>query len=363
MEALEQLRNSGQSLWMDQIARQQIYNGSLMRYIEDGSITGITLTHPAFCHALHSTTVYDEAICKKLKEDLYGQALAFDLMREDIHHAADLLRHVFDRTNGVDGWAALPVSPLMTDDSDTLLESVVDLYRKINRPNTLITVPGLPDRLDAVEEIVFAGIPINITLTYSSDQFLYAAEACLRGIERRMLSGFKPAVTIFFSIPVFHLTAALSRIMTKEVAEQASIAVARKIYKTTRMLHISQQWERAYTAGARPLRLAWIASDHAATTASDLFLYNRLIAPYTVAAMSEWIMGEFINHGQPEPTMPVDGDNCEEILADHQKAGIDFKHLTNSLQVEAAALQVKTWITLLDGIARRSAAVIKINPP
>lgn len=360
MEVLERLHGAGQSLWMDHVAREQIYNGSLMQYIEDGVITGLSLSPQAVCHTMHSSPVYDDGIIKKLGQGLYGESLAIDLILEDFHHAADLLRPVFDRTDGVDGWAALPVFPLLTSDPDRLLQSVLVLHSQLKRKNTLITVPGLPDMLGTIEEIVFAGIPIIISLIYSCDQYLNAAKMYLRGIERRVDAGLKPAVSAFISIPIFHLAAELSKEMKQQAATEASIANARKIYKTMRTLHISQQWERAYNAGARPLRLIWASLDDEPTAASDISLYDQLVAPFTVAAMSEQTMGAFIKHGQPDALLPADSDDCKEIQADHQKSS--FKHLAGSLQDEATAEQVKTWITLLDAVARKSAVVMQSKP-
>ena len=362
MEALEKLHNAGQSLWMDHVAREQIYNGSLMQYIEDGVITGLSLSPQAVCHTMHSSPAYDDGICKKLGKGLWGESLAIDLILEDIHHAADLLRHVFDRTGGVDGWASLPVSPLLASDRDTQLQSVSVLHTQLKRKNTLISVPGLPDMLGTIEEIVFAGIPINISLIYSSDQYLNAAEAYLRGIERRIDAGLKPAVSAFISIPIFDLATALSKEMKQQAATGASIAIARKIYKTMRTLHASQQWERAYNAGARPLRLIWASLDDESAAASDISLYDQLVAPFTVAAMSEQTMGAFIKHGQPDALLPVEGVDNEEILAGHQKAGLNFNHLAGSLQDDATGRQVITWITLLDAVARKSAVVMQSEP-
>ena len=360
MEVLERLHGAGQSLWMNHVAREQIYNGSLMQHIEDGAITGLSLSPLAVCHTMNSSPVYDDGIINKLGKGLYGESLAVDLILDDLHHAADLLRHVFDRTAGVDGWAALPVSPLLTSDPDILLQSVSALHTQLKRKNTLITVPGLPDMSGAIEEIVFAGIPIIISLIYSCDQYLNAAEAYLRGIERRITAGLKPAVSAFISIPIFHLATALSKEMKQQAANEASIAIAGKIYKKMRTLHTSRQWERAYNAGVRPLRLIWASLDDEPAAAFDISLYDQLVAPFTVAAMSEQAMGAFIKHGKPGALLPADSDDCKEIQADHQK--FSFKHLAGSLQDEAAERKVKTWITLLDAVARKSAVVMQSEP-
>ena len=362
MDALEKLDGAGQSLWLNNVAREQIYNGSLTQYIEGGVITGVCLSPQAVCHTLNSSPVYDVGIYNKINQGLYGEPLALELIFEDLLHAADMLRNVFDRTAGVDGWASLPMSPLLTSDPSRLLQTALVLHTRLKRENTLITVPGLPDMSEKIEEIVFAGIPINISLIYSCDQYLNAAEAHLRGIERRIDAGLNPAVPGFISIPVFHIAAALSKKIPKLAATRASLAIARKIYTTMRTLHTSRQWERAYNAGARPLRLIWLSPDDDSTVASNISLYDQLVAPFTVAAMSEWAILEFITHGHPEALLATDDDDCEEIPAGHQKAGLNFKPLAVSLQDEAAALQVTEWIMLLDVVARKSTALVQAKP-
>ena len=342
---------------MDHVTREQNDNSSLIHSIEDGSVTGLSLSLQALCRTMGSSSVYDEGICKKLGKGLYGESLAIDLIFEDLHHAADLLRHVFNRTDGVDGWAVFPVASLLTSNPANLLQSVFDLHAGLKRDNTLITVPGLPDMLGIIEEIVFAGIPINISLIYSSKQYLKAAEAYLRGLERRIDAGLNPAVPAFISIPIFHLAAALSRELGNQAAIRTSIAVARKIYKSMRTLHTSQQWERVYNFGARPLRLIWTDSNDESVAVSGRSLYEYLVAPFTVAAMSEKAMERLLSHEHPDPLIPADGDDCEEILASHQKTGLSFKHFSCSLQDDAAAKEVKTWISLLDVLARKSAAL------
>lgn len=359
METIKRLHSAGQSLWMDHVAREQIRKGSLMQFIDDGVVSGISLTPQAVYQTLSSSQIYDDAIRKKLNENLCGESLVFDLILEDTHRAADLLRHVFDRTDGVDGWVNLPVSPLLMGDSDGLLKALLELSARVMRPNILLTVAGLPERLDVIEEIVFAGVPINISLIYSWDQYQETTEAYLRGIERRIAAGLKPAVSAFISISIFQLAAVLEKKMTQQETTLLSIAVARKIYKSMMSLHNSQQWERAYSSGARPLRLAWCISDDVDGTASNIPLYDHLMAPLTVASMSELGIADFIKHGNPREPMPQNGDNCEEVLDGYQKRGHNFQQLTNNMQNEAAALQVKTWITMLDTIARRSASLMQ----
>lgn len=363
MRALERLRSAGQSLWMDNVTREQIYDGSLMQNIEDDVITGSSFSLHALCRSLHSNTFYDDRICKKLNEDLYGEVLAFDLILEDVRHAASLLSHVFDRTDGIDGWATLPISPLKTDNPDTLLQYLSVLHSRLQRKNILITVPGFPDMLGAIEEMVFTEIPVNISLIYSCDQYLDAAAACLRGIERRIAAGLNPTAAAFISIPIFHLATILSKEMKPQEATRVSIAIARKIYESMRTMHTSQQWARVYNAGARPVRLIWDVSVDDVVTVPDISLCDYLIAPFTIASMTERTMEKFINNEHHGALMPEDGGDCEEILDGQQKkSGLSFESLATGLQDDAAALQVKIWITLLDAVARKSADLMQTKP-
>jgi transaldolase len=355
LEGLEKIRNAGQSLWMDHVAREHIRGGSLLHYIDSRAITGIFLTPQAICQTLRNSTAYEDDIIINLKDGVYGEKLAFDLIIEDIHHAADLLRHVYDRTDSVDGWASFPVSPLLTGDTGSLLDMVLALHVKINRPNVLVTVPGLTDSLWIIEEIVFAGIPVNISLIFFCDQYDNAVGAYLRGIDRRIRAGLKTAVPAFITVPIFNLATALAKEMPREETARIVTAIARVIYKKNKTLRTSKQWAHAYNAGARPLRLIWSVSDDEPVNASDVSPYDYQITPFTVAAMSEQVVTEFFNHGYPEVPMSTNIDNCEEVLAGYQKAGLDLSLLANSIQGDAAAKQVKTWITLLDAVARKCA--------
>jgi len=353
------LQTIGQSLWMDHVARDIIYDGSLIRHIEDLSITGISQSSHAICQALNRSDVYDRVILKKIREGLCGEALAFDLILKDVRYAADLLRHIFDKTDGVDGWVTLPVSPLRMNDSEQLKNSINDLHSQLKRPNVLITLPGFPEYSELIEDLVFTGVPINISFICSHDQYISAAEAYIRGIERRISNGFKPAVSTFSSISISCLNRALLKKVTRETATQVTIAIARKIYRSMRVLHTSQKWERAYNAGARFLRLIWVNSDQERTTSSEHLVIKHLIAPLTVTSMSESVLNEFIDVGQVQSAMPETGDDCDQVLARSQEAGINLEQMATSLQKELVDLQVKTWIMLLDMLARRSATIIQ----
>jgi transaldolase len=318
---------------------------------------GATISPAACAHTLRNTLVYDNAIRKKLKEGFYGESLALELILEDARHAADLLRPVFDRTDSVDGWVALSVFPLSTNDTDSLVTSVADLYAKVRRPNILITIPGLPDWQEAIEEIIYREIPVNIASLFSREQFLLAAQTCLRGIERRIFSGLKPVASSYASISISHLVAALSDDLSKELFLEGGVAMARRIYKASRDLHHSQAWECAYNAGVRPLRLIWKIDSHYDCERFGAPLIKDLMAPLTVSSIPESILNDTIDFLVSGATMPTDGGNCEKILRRYLQAGTDLNNLVDKLQNDEAVSLVSSWIELLEAVAYKSAAL------
>jgi len=348
---------TGQSLWLEDITCEQLQNGFLVQYIKESSITGATINPAACAHTLRHTAIYDNAIRKKLREGFYGELLALELILEDARHAADLLRPVFDRTDGVDGRVALGVIPLSTNDTVSLVTWVASLYAKVRRPNILITIPSLPDWQEAIEEIIFREIPVNIASLFSGDQFLLAAQTCLRGIERRIFYGLKPVASSCASISISHLVAALSDDLSKKPFLQGGIAMARRIYKASRDLHNSPAWECAYNAGVRPLRLIWKIDSHYDCERFGIPLIKDLMAPLTVASIPESILNETIDCCVSGAAMPTDGGGCEKILSRYLQAGTDLNSLAYRLQNEEAASIVSAWIELLQAVAYKSAAL------
>lgn len=351
---LPTLLSVGQSLWLENITCEQLQSGFLVQHIKDGSLKGASVNPGACAHALRNTAAYDNKIRKKLSEGFYGELLALELLLEDAGHAADLLRPVFDRTDGVDGWVALAVFPLSTADTVSLVTSVANIYAKVRRPNILITIPCMPDWLEAIEEIIFREIPVNLASLFSCRHFLAAGHVCLRGIERRIFSGLKPMASSFASISISHLVAALSDDSSKKSLTQGGIAMARRIYKASRDLHHSQEWECAYNAGVRPLRLIWKIDGQYDCGAS---LIKDLVAPLTVAALPESVLTAAIDFEIWSATMPTDGGDCEEILSRYSRAGTDLDTLADQLQSDEAASLVTSWIELLDAVAYKSAAL------
>src|SRR6266446_1021149 len=194
MKATETLHEQGQSLWLDNITRDLLDSGTLQRYIDELSVTGLTSNPTIFDHAIKNSAAYDAAIRKKVKEGKSGEDLFFELALEDLTRAADLFRPIWDRTHGVDGWVSLEVSPLLAHDTASTLAAAKELHARAGRPNLLIKIPGTKEGLPAIEEAIFAGVPINVTLLFSREHYEMAADAYVRGIERRIDAGLKPDI-------------------------------------------------------------------------------------------------------------------------------------------------------------------------
>src|ERR1700758_685343 len=322
MKPTKQLHELGQSIWLDNITRDLLDNGTLERYIRELSVTGLTSNPTIFDHAIKNSTAYDDAIRKKLKEGKSGEALFFELALEDLTRAADLFRPIYDRTNGVDGWVSLEVSPLLAHDTASTLAAAKSLHARAGRPNLLIKIPGTKEGLPAIEEAIFAGVPINVTLLFSREQYAAAAEAFLRGIERRIDAGLKPDVGSVASVFVSRWDGAVTGKVPDTLRNRLGIAVALRTYKAYRDLLASPRWQRAFNAGARPQRLLWASTGTKDPKASDDLYIRALAAPFTVNTMPEGTLKAFADHGEVTHVMPPDGGDCEAVLAEFAKAGI-----------------------------------------
>src|SRR5215472_12128977 len=287
MKATQLLHNMGQSLWLDNITRDLIDTGTLERYIDELSVTGLTSNPTIFDHAIKNSSSYDAAIRKKLKEGKSGEKLFFELALEDLTRAADLFRPVFDRTNGVDGWVSLEVSPLLAHDTASTLAAAKRLHARARRSNLLIKIPGTKEGLPAIEESIFAGVPVNVTLLFSREHYVAAAEAFLRGIERRIDTGLNPNIASVASVFVSRWDAAVAGKVPAALNNTLGIAVAKRTYAAYRELLCSPRWQRAYNAGARPQRLLWASTGTKDPKASDVLYVKALAAPFTVNTMPE----------------------------------------------------------------------------
>ena len=358
MKATRTLLDVGQSLWLDNITRNLLKTGELRRYIDDLSVTGLTSNPTIFDHSIKNSNDYDEAIKRKLAGGKSGEQLFFELALEDLTAAADLFRPVYDRTCGVDGWVSLEVSPLLAHDTKSTIAEVKDLHARAQRPNLLIKIPGTKEGLPAIEEAIFAGVPVNITLLFSDDQYVAAADAFMRGIERRIEAGLKPDVGSVASLFVSRWDVAVAGKVPQALSNQLGIAVAKRAYKAYLDLLGSPRWMRAYNAGARPQRLLWASTGTKDPKASDVLYVKALAAPFTVNTMPESTLKAVAEHGVVGATMPADGGDCEEVLARFAGVKIDVQALSAQLQDEGAKSFVNSWHDLM-GVIGSKCAVLK----
>src|SRR5437588_9727257 len=309
MKATRTLLDLGQSLWLDNITSNLLKTGVLRRYIDELSVTGLTSNPTIFDHAIKNSSDYDSAIKSKLAQGKSGEKLFFELALEDIREAADLFWPVHDRTCGVDGWVSLEVSPLLAHDTKSTIAEAKDLHRLAQRPNVFIKIPGTPEGLPAIEEAIFAGVPINVTLLFSDDQYVAAANAFMRGTERRIEAGLRPDIRSVASIFISRWDVAVTGKVPEALNDRLGVAVAKRVYKAYLGLLSSSRWMRAYNAGARPQRLLWASTGTKNPKASDDLYIKSLAAPFTVNTMPEGTLQAFADHGEVGPTLPADGGN------------------------------------------------------
>ena len=361
MKATQLLHNLGQSIWLDNITRDLLTTGTLKRYIDDLSVTGLTSNPTIFDHAIKSSSAYDTAIRAGLAKGKSGEALFFDLALEDLTQAADLFRPIYDRTNGVDGWVSLEVSPLLVYDTKSTLAAAKELHTRAGRPNLLIKIPGTKEGLPAIEEAIFAGVPINVTLLFSREHYVAAAEAFLRGIERRIDAGLKPDVGSVASVFISRWDVAVMGKLPDALRDKLGIAIANRTYRAYRDLLGSPPWQRIYNAGARPQRLLWASTGTKDPKASDVLYVKALAAPFTVNTMPEGTLKALADHGEISQIMSADGGDCEALLDQFAKAGIDVDALAAKLQEEGAKSFVNSWNELMGVIDSKCATMQKAS--
>ncbi len=357
MKATQQLNNLGQSIWLDNITRDLLNSGTLQHYIDDLSVTGLTSNPTIFDQAIKNSTAYDSAIQEHQRAGRAGEALFFGLALEDLTRAATLFRPVHDRTAGVDGFVSLEVSPLLAYDTANTLAAAKDLFARAGHPNLFIKIPGTTEGLPAIEEAIFAGVPINVTLLFSREQYVAAAEAYIRGIERRIQAGLNPDVASVASVFISRWDAAVTGKTPAELANQLGIAIGKRIYKAYSELLASPRWQRCFNNGARAQRLLWASTGTKDPKASDILYVKALASPFTVNTMPENTLKALADHGQLEGILSPDGGDGEAVLAKFAAAGIDIDALAARLQDEGAKSFVKSWNELLDVIASKSAAL------
>ena len=361
MNAPQSLHNQGQSIWLDNITRDLLDNGTLKRYIDEWSVTGLTSNPTIFDQAIKNSTAYDASIAEKLKAGKSGEDLFFGLALEDLTRAADLFRPVHEKTNGVDGYVSLEVSPLLAYDTAGTIAAAKDLWARANRANLFIKIPGTKEGLPAIEESIFAGVPINVTLLFSREQYLAAAEAFLRGIERRIAAGLNPKVESVASLFISRWDVAVADKVPEILRGKLGIAVAQRAYKAGVALYASDRWRRICNFGARPQRLLWASTGTKDPKAPPLLYVEALASPYTVNTMPENTLKALAARSELSGVMAADGGDCEAVLAEFGKAGVDVGALAARLQDDGAKSFVKSWSELLSVMASKSAAVATAN--
>lgn len=354
MRATRRLHQAGQSIWLDNITRDLLTSGTLARYVDELSVTGLTSNPTIFEQALKKSAAYDDAIRAGVAAGRTGEELFFDLALDDLGRAADLFRPVYDRSGGVDGFVSLEVSPLLAYDAASTLKAAKELFARAGRPNLHIKIPGTAAGLPAIEEATFAGVPVNVTLLFSAAQYVAVAEAWLRGVERRIEAGLDPDVRSVASVFVSRWDVAVAAQVPAELRNTLGLAVCRRTYAASRALHGSARWLRAQNAGARPQRVLWASTGTKDPAASDILYVKGLVAPYTVNTIPEATLHAFADHGEVGELLAADGGDAESVIAAHARLGVDVEALATRLQEDGAKAFVKSWNDLLDGLARKT---------
>jgi transaldolase len=357
MKITQHLHELPQSLWLDNITREILDNGTLAAYIKDLSVTGLTSNPTIFDEAIGHTTAYDGGIRDKALAGKAGESLFVELALEDLRRAADLFRPAFDATEGMDGWVSMEVSPLLAEDTKGTIAAALAIHKQADRPNLFVKIPGTPAGIAAIEESIFAGVPINVTLLFSREQYLAAAGAYMRGIRRRLAAGLDPRVISVASLFVSRWDRAVAGKVPAGLNNRLGIAVSGRAYRAYCDLLDSEPWRALAAAGARQQRLLWASTGTKDPQASDTLYVEALAAPDTINTMPEKTLLAFANHGAVNRVIPRDGGDAEEVLAQFAHNGVDIDALALQLQVEGAAAFVKSWQQLMQRIADKSTAL------
>jgi transaldolase len=352
----ELLHQIGQSLWLDNITRGLLDSKTLQKYIAELSVTGLTSNPTIFNNAIKNSNFYDTAIAQKVKQGKSGEALFFEIAIEDLSRAADLFKPIYERTNGVDGWVSLEVSPKLAYDTQSTLKAAKELYAQANRPNLFIKIPGTHEGLPAIEEAIFAGVPVNVTLLFSREHYLAAAAAYLRGIQRRIEAGLNPRVESVASVFVSRWDGAVAGKTPDEFHNRLGIAMAERTYKAYRDLLNSDRWMRLANCGAHPQRLLWASTGTKDPQAADYLYIKALASPNTVNTMPEATLLKFGDHGELGRILSSGGGESDEVTYALERQGIDMDKLAAQLQKEGAESFVKSWDEMMDVVAKKAKA-------
>ncbi|MFC4819220.1 transaldolase [Dokdonella ginsengisoli] len=355
MKPTRLLHEIGQSLWLDNITREMLDDGTLQRYITELSVTGLTSNPTIFDEAIARTAAYDAGIAQKARAGLAGEALFTELALEDLRRAADQFRPIFEASRGEDGWVSMEVSPLLADDAAGTVEAAKAIHAQAARPNLFVKIPGTAAGIAAIEETIYAGVPVNVTLLFSREHYLAAAEAYLRGIERRVAAGLDPQVRSVASVFVSRWDRAVADGVPAALHNRLGIAIGRRTYVAYRELHASARWAALAAAGARQQRLLWASTGVKDPNARATLYVEAFAAPDTIDTMPEKTLHALTEHGEIKGAMPADGGDADAVLAEFAQAGVDVEALAARLQGEGAQAFVKSWRQLMQRIADKSA--------
>jgi len=354
MNAARQLHDLGQSLWLDNITRGLLTSGTLARYIDEYAVTGLTSNPTIFDHAIRNSDFYDEAIREKMQAGKSGEALFFELALEDLTQAADLFYPAHTKSSGLDGWVSLEVSPLLADDTAATLRAAMQLYMQAQRRNLFIKIPGTPAGIPAIEEAIFAGVSVNVTLLFSREHYVAAAEAYMRGIERRIAAGLDPEVGSVASLFISRWDVAVADKVPAKLRNHLGIAIAMRTYRAYRELLESKRWQKLAAAGARPQRLLWASTGTKDPQASDTLYVEALAAPDTINTLPEKTLLAYAEHGRVGGMLPTDAGDAEAVIAEFGSQGIDDGVLAAELQRKGAHSFAESWNDLIACIESKS---------
>jgi len=357
MSNTKNLHDLGQSLWLDNITREILDNGTLRRYVEQFSVTGLTSNPTIFDEAIGKTAAYDKGIRQKAQAGMSGENLFVELALEDLRRAADIFRPEFDRTQGIDGWVSMEVSPLLANETKGTIEAALRIHKQAGRPNLYVKIPGTAAGVPAIEAAIFAGVPVNVTLLFSREQYLSVADAYIRGIERRIAAGLDPRINSVASLFVSRWDRAVADKVPADLANRLGIAIVQRTYRAHCELLAAKRWQDLEAKGARKQRMLWASTGVKDPKAPAALYVEALAAPDTIDTMPEKTLLAFAEKGSVAAAMAKDGADAEQVLGRFAKAGIDVDALAAQLQVEGAASFVKSWNELMQRIKDKSAAL------
>jgi transaldolase len=288
---------------------------------------------------------------------LSGENLFIELALEDLRRAADLFKPEFDRTEGIDGWVSMEVSPLLANDTQGTVAAALSIHKQASRPNLYVKIPGTPAGVPAIEAAIFAGVPVNVTLLFSREQYLKVADAYMRAIERRLAAGLDPKINSVASLFVSRWDRSVADKVPQELRNRLGLAIMQRTYRAHCELIASRRWEDLEAKGARKQRMLWASTGTKDPKAPEDLYVSGLVAPDTIDTMPEKTLLAFAKGGTVAGVMAKDGGDAEHVLDRFARAGIDVDALANQLQIDGAASFVKSWTELLKRIEEKSAAL------